>query len=150
MFTILMELWKPTLHVLTWNDWTKLNTLSESFRLEWRSSCRLKKQQSLSLTLKQPTSLPFLTICWKIKGTDCRRVCVYYLSLLHSLCEAIFRHTLRLSSELKRGMPKQSSRGTHSSSDESAEKAKWNMKLHVDGSAGFLASTLWSIYQCSD
>lgn len=41
-----------------------------------------------------------------------------YLSLLQSLCEAIFRHTFRLSSELKRGMPKHSSRGTHSSSDE--------------------------------
>lgn len=46
----------------------------------------------------------------------------FYLSLLHSLCEAIFRHTLRLSSELKRGMPKHSSRGTHSSSDERPER----------------------------
>lgn len=64
---------------------------------------------------------------------------LFYLSLLHSLCEAIFRHTLRLSSELKRGMPKQSSRGTHSSSDESAEKAKWDMKLHVDWSSGFVS-----------
>lgn len=45
-----------------------------------------------------------------------------YLSLLQSLCEAIFRHTLRLSSELKRGIPKHSSRGTHSSSEEGAEK----------------------------
>lgn len=46
----------------------------------------------------------------------------FYLSLLHSLCEAIFRHTLRFSSELKRGMPKHSSRGTHSSSDERSER----------------------------
>lgn len=46
----------------------------------------------------------------------------FYLSLQHSLCEAIFRHTLRLSSELKRGMPKHSSRGTHSSSALRAER----------------------------
>lgn len=32
----------------TWNDWTKLNTLSDSFRLEWSSSWRLKQQQIFS------------------------------------------------------------------------------------------------------
>lgn len=54
-----------------------------------------------------------------------------YLSPLQSLCEAIFRHTLRLSSELKRGIPKHSSRGTHSSSEDGAEKrAKWQRWNH--------------------
>lgn len=52
-----------------------------------------------------------------------------YLSLLQSLCEAIFRHTLRLSSELKRGIPKHSSRGTHSSSEDGAGK-KWQHWNH--------------------
>lgn len=61
-----------------------------------------------------------------------------YLSLLQSLCEAIFRHTLRLSSELKRGIPKHSSRGTHSSSEDGAEKT---------GKVATLESPFWVFFK---
>ena len=39
--------------LFTWNDWTKLNTFSDSFRLEWSSSWRLKQQQSRFLAALQ-------------------------------------------------------------------------------------------------
>lgn len=84
-----------------------------------------KNNKVWSLALLQHFSL-HLSQCFKQKEKFVRMLGVaflfFHLSLLQSLCEAIFRHTLRLSSELKRGMPKQSSSGTHSSSDERAER----------------------------
>lgn len=84
-----------------------------------------KNNKVWSLALLQHFSL-HLSQCFKQKEKFVRMLGVaflfFHLSLLQSLCEAIFRHTLRLSSELNRGMPKQSSSGTHSSSDERAER----------------------------
>lgn len=62
-----------------------------------------------------------------------------YLSLLQSLCDTILWQTLRFSSELKSGIPKHSSRGTHSSSlEEPMLKRSMTFKL-----SSFFNSRLW-------
>lgn len=57
--------------------------------------------------------------------------CESYLSLLQSLCAAIFWQMRRLSSELKSGIPKHSSSGTHSSSHDEADGGGGVQKQHI-------------------
>lgn len=112
--------------------------------------------------MTERSSTPLVTICglsvgaledWRLKKFKFSAAATYvfircsvffYLSLLHSLCEAIFRHTLRLSSELKRGMPKHSSRGTHSSSDDRAERKVTKHTIKCDTCHEYICACLKS------
>lgn len=58
-----------------------------------------------------------------------------YLSLLHRPCVAIFWQTFRFNSELNKGIPKHSSRGTQSASAVAPTKDTDNLKSMIPDSA---------------